>query len=150
MLKRLLAFLLAFEQSSSAIQVFPEQTFAMIDASDWVNGSRIPDIAIYMTSRLTEYFAQTPDWEHKPSLLIPDICIEVISPNDKADEIESKVQRYLIDGVQAVWLVYPETKTINLHRRGSNQITRLTAEDKLEDAELLPKFSVLVRSIFPE
>src|SRR3954453_10970382 len=31
--------------------------------------------------------------------ILPDLCVEVVSPNDKADEVETKVEEYLAAGV---------------------------------------------------
>ncbi|MFN8419006.1 MAG: Uma2 family endonuclease [Anaerolineae bacterium] len=75
-IKKLLALLLIYEQTSGKIEVFPEQTFALTDSPDWVRGSRVPDLAVYARDRWNDYLAETPAWENKPILLVPDLCVD--------------------------------------------------------------------------
>ena len=48
--------------------------------------------------------------------IAPDIVIEAVSPNDTAREIDDKVDEWLTAGVRLVWVVYPDTKHIYVHR----------------------------------
>jgi Uma2 family endonuclease len=67
---------------------------------------RAPDICFISASRLA------------PSALAgffegaPDLAIEVLSPSDRASEVQRKVQEYLQAGCQLVWVVDPESKTV--------------------------------------
>jgi Uma2 family endonuclease len=80
--------------------------------------------------------------------VIPDLAVEVVSPNDRAEEIEIKVGEYLRAGVQLVWIVHPETQTVQISRPdGSSQ--RLGASDELSGENILPGFRCLVGELFP-
>ena len=57
----------------------------------------------------------------------PDIVIELVSPYDTAPEIEEKVNEWLAAGVQLVWVLYPKTQHIYVHRPGRT-LTRLGRE----------------------
>ena len=41
--------------------------------------------------------------------IAPDLVVEVVSPNDIADDVEEKVSVWLNAGVALVWVVYPTT-----------------------------------------
>src|SRR6187551_2491614 len=43
--------------------------------------------------------------------IAPDLVVEVISPNDLAEDVEQKVEEYLGAGVRLVWVVDPDTRT---------------------------------------
>ena len=50
--------------------------------------------------------------------LYPTICtfaIEIISKNDKADDIQLKLDQYFTDGVKTVWQIYPNQKTVHVY-----------------------------------
>ena len=38
----------------------------------------------------------------------PDLAVEVVSPNDSAEELEEKLEDYHKAGVPLVWVIYPE------------------------------------------
>ena len=77
----------------------------------------------------------------------PDLALEVISPSETVDEVESKVIDYLEAGVALVWLIYPRTQTVTVYR-SSTDINILTIEDTLTGGDLLPGFSVSLKEIF--
>ena len=92
--------------------------------------------------------------EHLPDQLrrgffpgAPDLAIEVVSPSNRATDLESKIQEYLAHGTQRVWVFYPETQTIIIHRPDGTA-RRYTAEDVLVDEEILPGFSLPVKELF--
>lgn len=72
--------------------VITETTFILPDTydSNWVEGSRTPDVMYYAAGRLQAYKAQTPDWQARPYALVPDFVAEVVSPNDKFSELDKK------------------------------------------------------------
>ena len=46
----------------------------------------------------------------------PDLAVEIVSPSDRASEIQAKVFDYLDAGARLVWVVYPEPRTVAVHR----------------------------------
>ena len=45
-----------------------------------------------------------------------DLVIEAVSPNDTAPEVEQKVEEWLGAGVRLVWVIYPNTQHVHVHR----------------------------------
>jgi Uma2 family endonuclease len=83
--------------------------------------------------------------------IAPDLVVEVVSPNDIADEVEEKVNVWLNAGVALVWVVYPTTRTVRVHRpRTSPQgrVSDLTDSDTLSGEDVLPGFSCAIAEIF--
>jgi Uma2 family endonuclease len=124
-------------------------TFILPDTYDknWVSGSRIPDVMFVRREKLEAYKQQNPDWEDKPYILLPDLVIEIVSPNDSYTEIDDKVGLYLKDGVGLVWVINPQNKTVSVHSPDNRSI-RLTVKDTLNGSDVLPEFSIPVENIF--
>lgn len=78
--------------------------------------------------------------------LAPDLAVEVVSPNDSASEIHAKVNMYLQYGTRAVWVAYPETRTIVVHTPAGAKT--LAESDMLDGGDVLPGFTLSVRDIF--
>jgi Uma2 family endonuclease len=43
---------------------------------------------------------------------VPQLVVEVLSPNDTLDEINEKIDTYLTAGVPLVWIVEPRRRTV--------------------------------------
>lgn len=127
-------------------EVFSEMPFVLVYDSDWVKGSRTPDVMFVRVERLTAYQAAVPDFADKPLILVPDLVVEVISTNDNYTDVDEKVEQYLEDGVQIVWVVNPKRKTIKVQRQGTYKTLR--AGDTLTGEEVIPEFEIAVKAIF--
>ncbi len=78
--------------------------------------------------------------------VVPDLVVEVVSPNDRPREIADKVAMWLSHGVRLVWAVYPAARTVAVHTSESPSII-YTEDDELDGGEVLPDFHCLVRDI---
>src|SRR5947209_16806821 len=47
--------------------------------------------------------------------VVPDLAVEVISPNDLADELMQKLTEYFQAGVRLVWIVYPRQRLVYVY-----------------------------------
>jgi Uma2 family endonuclease len=150
LIKLIYKLLLAYEQKMQSVSVYSEAPYVLVYSPDWVTGARIPDVMAYAAQRMENYKAQTPDWGKKPYVLVPDLCIEVISSNDVYSEVDAKVERYLADGVRLVWVFNPRTSSVRVHNANSIQSVRLTQEHTLDGGDVLPDFALPVRDVFPE
>jgi Uma2 family endonuclease len=103
---------------------------------------RAPDFGFVAAHRLPDGL---PD-EYIP--LAPDLAVEVISPNDRADEIEGKRRDYLKYGTRMVVFVYPKFKTLKVHTAAGVQ--ELGIDDTFDGGDVLPGFKLAVRDIFPK
>ena len=75
----------------------------------------------------------------------PELAIEVVSPDDTAKHLKSKVDTYLAGGSQSVWVVFPDARSVMVHTADS--VRELKADQKIEDP-LLPGFSIPVSAFF--
>ena len=102
---------------------------------------RAPDVAFISTDRLPEklpqgYFDGAPD-----------MAVEVLSPNDRASEVQGKIRDWLEAGCRAVWIVDPQTKSVTIYK-STHDIVVLNTADTLTDAQVLPGFSAAVSEFF--
>ena len=79
--------------------------------------------------------------------IAPDLAVEIISPSNKAADIDLKIQQLLNAGASMVWVVYPESRHVNVHSATFTQ--RLTERDTLSGGDVLPGFALRVGDIFP-
>ena len=77
----------------------------------------------------------------------PDITVEVVSPSNTETEMERKVEDYLAAGSQRVWIAYPATRRVSVHR-ADGSFSTYTGNDVITDEELLPGFSLKLSDIF--
>ncbi len=78
----------------------------------------------------------------------PDFAVEVLSPNYTVSAVRRKIRQYFAAGAQSVWVVYPETREIEIWREAARPQVVLQDTDLLEAPDLLPGFSLPVGSIF--
>ena len=80
--------------------------------------------------------------------IAPDLAVEVVSPNDKYYEVESKVEEYLDSGVALVWVLNPDNRSVRVFHQGCEPI-QLGAHQQLTGGDVLPGFSCQVAELFP-
>jgi Uma2 family endonuclease len=135
----ILLFIAAFVREHKLGKTYAAETgFILARNPDTV---RAPDAAFVQTERLAD---QSPSGFFEGA---PDLAVEVISPSETVDEVESKVIDYLEAGSRLVWLIYPRTQTVTVYR-SLTDIEILTIEDTLTGGEVLPGFSVSLKEIF--
>lgn len=151
---KIIYFALSLYASAQKLgEAISELPFVLSYMSDWVTGSRIPDVMHYTAKRIDDYKAANPDWKKKPYILVPDLVIEVISPTDNLREVDEKIDRYLIDGVNAVWTLDPQQEKASLYTLISlqpftKQQTTLKVGDTLTGGEIIPGFEIPVATLF--
>jgi Uma2 family endonuclease len=106
--------------------------------------NRKPDVAFVSHVRWPKYkpLPETNAWE-----VLPELCVEVVSPNDLADEIETKIEEYFQAGVSLVWMVYPRHQRVYVYE-SATQIRRLTRADTLDGGTVLPGFALPLTELF--
>jgi Uma2 family endonuclease len=102
---------------------------------------RIPDIAFIAADRMR---AIDLDRRIQGS---PTLAIEVVSPNDLAENLARKVDQYIKAGAQAVWVVYIRAREVHIFRASGVTVLR-GADTVLEDPEILPGFSLPLAALF--
>jgi Uma2 family endonuclease len=111
-----------------------------------IDRNRKPDAAFVSYARWpkSQPIPPTNTWD-----VLPEICVEVVSPNDLADEIETKIDEYLRAGVRLAWVVYPRQERFYIYESAS-QIRRLTRSDTLDGGSVLPGFTLPLSELFPQ
>jgi Uma2 family endonuclease len=103
-----------------------------------------PDVAFVQKARL-------PQIPERFFPIPPDLTIEVLSATGSARATQRKAAKYLAAGTQAVWIVDPMSKEVDICRatdQGKMLIRTLTTEDTLDGGEVLPGFTLPVKAIF--
>lgn len=131
-------------------EVFVETPFVLtLDNSNWVKGSRVPDVMYYSADKMKKLAEMLPDWEDYPLVGVPDFVAEVVSPTDKYIKVNAKVAQYLRDGVQLVWVIEPEEKSVTIYVHGSDQQTIVSDLDiTLNMGSLVAGFSIKLNELF--
>ncbi len=115
-----------------------ETGFRISDNPDTV---RAPDVAFIRADRIS---GRLPKGFFPGA---PDLAIEVLSPNDRADAVLAKVQDWLVAGSTAVWVVDPKTQTVTVYG-ADRRAAMLTSTESIPGGDLLPGFSVPVAGVF--
>jgi len=119
--------------ATNGIQCFPDEP----------NKVRKPDVSFVKKARFA------PQHLYEGYLTIaPDLAVEVVSPNDLGEELEQKIEDYLAAGIPLVWVVYPEVRTVSIHR-GDGSVTKLRRHDELTGEDIIPGFRCKVAELFP-
>ena len=102
---------------------------------------REPDIAFISAQKLPLNVQLSGFFEGAP-----DLVVEIVSPSDSARQVYDKARMWLSFGVPLVWVVDPETRTIEVHRP-TQPLLSLTEHDTLDGGDVLPGFNCLVRDV---
>jgi Uma2 family endonuclease len=102
---------------------------------------RSPDVAVILGDRRAEFV------NAKVIPIIPDIAVEVLSPSETPRMILRKLGQYFIAGVKEVWLIDPETRTVDVLTGPALPGRELSEGDTLNSA-LLPGFSLALEALF--
>jgi len=112
-----------------------ETGFLLGEAPDSV---RAPDVAFVRADRVVKVRAYFPG--------APDLAVEVLSPNDRASEVEAKVRHWLRSGTRMVMVVDPETQTATVHT--TTATVRLSANDTIDGGDVLPGWKLPLAELF--
>ena len=104
------------------------------------NRVRRADAVWFAPGRLVE-----SDWS-RSVLPVPDLVVEVVSPNDLATQVRARVREYLEAGVTTVWIIYLESREADIWNRGRG----ISAVNDNLTADCLPGVAIPLERIFPQ
>ncbi len=105
---------------------------------------RKPDASFIARHRL-----QRADFQEGHMRVAPDLAVEIVSPNDRVNELPEKLEDYLRAGIRLVWVIFPATGTASvLRQNGTTQ--RIGPEGALDGEDVLPGFRCPLGELFPE
>jgi Uma2 family endonuclease len=108
------------------------------------NLRRRPDVAFVSAARwpLDRALPGTGDWD-----VVPDLAVEVISPNAVFKDMLAKVREYFHYGVQVVWVIAPEEQQVYVYDSPVH-VRILTVQDALTGGEVVPGFCTPLEHLF--
>lgn len=108
------------------------------------NLRRRPDVAFVSAEKwpVDQPLPESGDWE-----MIPDLAVEVVSPNDIFQDVLAKMHEYFRLGVKQVWIVLPLDREIYFYD-SPKDVRILTDVEELDGGELLPGLRLPVSSLF--
>jgi len=109
---------------------------------------RAPDASFVTRERIARTGIPAGYWPGAP-----DLAVEVISPSDRASQIEAKALDWLAAGARAVVVLDPSQRTAAVHRtaavrRAPSRVDALGCEATLELGDVVPGFAVPVADLF--
>jgi Uma2 family endonuclease len=135
--------------------IMAEAAFVLPERNDpnWVKGSRVPDLMFISRARIEAYEATmltSPNWESRPLMLVPDLVIEIVSPNDNASQLNEKIGYDLLNGVREVWVIYPATGELFVHTPDSETVRVVRRGLVFSGSDVLPGFTLALNDLFTE
>lgn len=106
---------------------------------------RIPDVAFTRWDRLPGRRYPAAAIPH----LAPNLAVEVLSRSNTPGEMAAKRRDYFAAGVEIVWEVDPDARTVAVYT-SPTQSTVLGTADTLDGGAVLPGFTMPVQELFAE
>lgn len=104
------------------------------------HNDRIPDLSFISKDK-------GPLVETGPALYMPDLAVEVKSPDQSDRLMSEKATYYLANGTRMVWLIYPDRRIVEVLTPDERHL--LNENGTIDGGAVLPGFSVAVRDLFP-
>jgi Uma2 family endonuclease len=105
---------------------------------DWVP---VPDLLYVSYDRLAA------DWrEDAPCPVLPELVIEIVSPDQTFNQLAQKATDYLSAGVERVWVVYPPMRSITVFF--GDRPPETYRGDRMLTDELFPDLAVTSEQFF--
>lgn len=109
-----------------------------------LRGARVPDISFVRKGNIPSGWDIT-----KPHPGAPDLAIEIMSPDDSAEEVAKRVNDYLRAGTEQVWVVYADLKVVYQYRHDAPNTISIFQADQVIDCEpLIPALKLKVADFF--
>lgn len=80
---------------------------------------------------------------------MPDLAIEIRSPDDSLKQMREKAEYYLANGSRLVWLVVPGKRYVEVHRPNQEEEI-MFGSDVLDGGDVLPGFTLPIADIFAD
>lgn len=105
----------------------------------------LPDVGYYARERHPDH-----RFSPQPIPFAPDLAVEVVSPDQTADDMATKARTYLQGGTLLVWVVWPRTQCIDVwhSENRAEPVAILQRDDTLEGEDVVPGFTCAVADLF--
>ena len=105
---------------------------------------RSPDISFMAKERL-QGLDDLPDGFLEGA---PDLAVEILSPSNTVEEIDSKLIEYFENGARLVWVIQPKQKYVLVYRSAEEPDRLLKSADSLDGEDIVPGFTLPVADLF--
>ncbi len=96
---------------------------------------RVPDVVVVRGGRPAGRIITSP----------PEVAVEVLSPEDRAADVQDKIDEYLQFGIASVWLIDPERQRAWIHtKEGADEASDRVLRNSAGDLE------VPLSAVFPD
>lgn len=108
-----------------------------------LRGARVPDVSFIRTEVIPA------DWDFKrPFPGAPTLAVEVMSPDDKVEDLQRRIRDYFGAGTEQIWVAFPETREVHQYRRGVETIRIYTGDEAIDAEALFPGLELKLTEIF--
>jgi Uma2 family endonuclease len=101
---------------------------------------RAPDVSFVSAEKIATYGT----WEF--AKLVPDLVVEVISPDVKYGYLQRKIRDFCEAGVRLLWIVDPDMQTVTVYHSPYDPRV-LTTADTLSGEDVIPGFFSTVAAL---
>ena len=108
-----------------------------------IRKSRIPDASFVRRERIPADFDLSKAFPGAP-----DLAVEVVSPTEATTDTADKINDYLAEGTEQVWVFYPDQKEMHQYRRGSDTIRVYKSQDVIDAEAILPGLTITAGEVF--
>jgi Uma2 family endonuclease len=92
-------------------------TCVLHTTEEGIQTTQIPDVVYIARESIPS------DWDReKPFPGAPTLAVEVLSPSERPQTIQSKIEDYLTHGTREVWVVYPENRKVYQYRQAERNL----------------------------
>jgi Uma2 family endonuclease len=103
---------------------------------------RKPDVSFVARGRLEDDRPPEGDIE-----ISPDLAVEVVSPNDTYEEIQTRIRDYKSARTRLIWVISPKTRTV-LIRLLDGTCAEVGEGGELSGEDVIPGFACKVADLF--
>jgi Uma2 family endonuclease len=103
---------------------------------------RAHDVSFVSAEKLTAYGSP-----QEFAKVVPDLTVEVISPDVKYGYLQRQIRDYFEAGVRLLWIVDPAMQTVTVHRSPVD-LRVFTTADTLSGEDVIPGFSCPAAELF--
>ena len=111
-----------------------------------VDRNRRPDVAFVLAQTLAQ--APSQPGSDNAWAILPELMVEVVSPNDIAEDIIERILEYFEAGTKLVWVVYPTQRLLYFYE-SPRKVRILGETDELDGGVVLPSFRIPLSALFP-
>ena len=117
--------------------------YLMNENAAHLRGSFVPDISFIRRENIPANWTLT-----LPFPGVPDLAVEVMSPSENAEDVQTKIRTYLDKGTEQVWVAYPATREVYQYHKDQQIVHIYKGSDLIDAGSLLPGFILTLDAVF--